>query len=157
MMRRGLVLAFALVMSACASTAPTVRTPHFWSGRLGLQVFSDPPQSYHVSFELQGSPQAGEMTLLSPVGHVLARLQWDEHQATLERGQDRWQQADVDTLVRQLIPAPVPMTTLFGWLQGQASQDAHWTANLSAQAEGRIQAQRLHPLPRAELRLVIDR
>lgn len=158
MMRRAFALALALLLSACATPPrPTTPSAQFWSGRIGLQVLSDPPQSFHAGFELQGSPEQGELTLLSPVGGVLARLQWDAHQATLERGSDRWRQASVDLLTRQLTPAPVPIAALFAWLKGQAAADDNWTANLSGYADGRIQAQRLQPLPRAELRLVLDR
>lgn len=156
MRRRAAPLAMALLLSACASP-PTSRPAQFWSGRLGLQVFDSPPQSYHAAFELQGSPRAGELTLLSPVGGVLARLYWNEQQATLERGNQRWQQASVDLLAQELTAAPVPMSALFDWLSGQPTHDGSWQVDLSAHAEGRIRAQRLQPLPRAELRLVLDR
>lgn len=156
MKRRLAAAGLALLLGACA-VPPMARPARFWSGRLGLQVFSDPPQSYHAGFELQGSAEAGELTLLSPVGGVLARLHWTPKLATLERGNERWQQASVDQLMQQLVPAAVPIATLFDWLQGQASADPHWRADLSGHADGRIQALRSHPLPRSELRLVLDR
>ncbi len=156
MKRRAATAGLALLLGGCA--APTiVRPPQFWSGRLGLQVFSDPPQNYHAGFELQGSAEAGELTLLSPVGSVLARLQWRAELATLERGKERWQKPSVDQLMQQLIPAAVPMATLFDWLQGKPSADPYWHADLSGYAEGRIRAQRPQALPRAELRLLLDR
>ena len=157
MMRRSAVLTLALLLSACAAPPPIRRPVQFWSGRLGLQVFGETPQSYHAAFELQGSAQAGALTLLSPLGAVMARLQWDERQASLERNNERWQQPSVDLLTQQLIPASVPMAALFDWLEGKPTVIPHWTVNLSGHADGRIQAQRLEPLPRAELRLVFDR
>jgi outer membrane lipoprotein LolB len=157
MMRRTALLALTLSLIACTTPAPAQRPDNFWSGRLALQVFSDPPQSYHAGFELQGSLQEGELLLLSPVGSVLARLQWNPQQAILERGNERWQHASVDQLTRQLIPAPVPMATLLAWLQGQRTPDPNWQADLSEHAQGRIRAQRLQPLPAAELRLALDR
>ena len=129
----------------------------FWSGRLGLLVLTDPAQSFQAGFELQGTSEAGVLTLLSPLGNTLARLQWDEQQATLERGTERLQQANVDQLTRLLTPAPVPITALFAWLQGRPFDTPDWQADLSAHAQGRIVAQRLQPLPRAELRIVLDR
>ena len=156
MIRRTTILTLACLLAGCAAP-PRGQHAHFWSGRLGLQVFSEPPQSYHAAFELQGSAQAGELTLLSPLGAVMARLQWDTRQATLERNNERWQQPSVDMLTQQLIPASVPMAALFDWLEGKPTITPHWTVNLSGHADGRIQAQRLEPLPRAELRLVFDR
>ena len=156
MRRRLACAALALLLGACAS-APAPRSAPFWSGRLGLQVWSDPPQSFHAGFELLGSPESGELTLLSPVGGVLARLQWNAQQATLERGQQRWQQAHVDLLLQELTTAAVPISTLFEWLRGQSSSDPQWRVDLSAHAQGRIQAQRVSPAPVAELRIVLDR
>lgn len=157
MNRRLAAAALALLLVACAAPPTSSRPDRTWSGRLGLQVLSDPPQHYHAAFELQGSPESGELTLLSPLGHVLASLRWHAGQATLERGKERWHQPSVDQLMQQLLPAAVPIATLFDWLQGKPAADPHWSVNLLGYAEGRIQAQRLAPLPRSELRLVLDR
>ena len=157
MKRRAALLALSLSLAACTTPSIQQRSERFWSGRLGLQVLSDPPQSYHAGFELQGSAQEGELTLFSPVGSVLARLLWNPRQAVLERGTERWQHASVDQLTRQLTPAPVPIAALFDWLEGRPSSDPHWQADLSGHAQGRIRAKRLQPLPAAELRLVLDR
>ncbi len=89
MQRRLVLLASGLLLAGCAS-APRERLAAFWSGRLGLQVHSEPPHNLHASFELQGSAQQGELTMLSPVGSILARLSWTPGQATLERGTGRW-------------------------------------------------------------------
>lgn len=156
MKRRIAIVAAALVLSACASAPPVQRDTPFWSGRLGLQVLTDPPQSYQAGFELQGSARSGELTLLSPIGSVVARVQWDERQAVLERGSERWQHASVDQLIGQLIPAAVPMADLFEWLHGRAAGGGNWQADLSEFSQGRIQAQRVQPLPRAQLRLALD-
>lgn len=156
MKRRIATLATALLLTACASQSTIQRPVPFWSGRLGLQVLGDPPQSYQAGFELQGSARSGELTLLSPIGSVVARLQWDEHQATLEKGGERWQHANVDQLIGQLIPAAVPVADLFEWLQGRPAAAGNWQADLSQLSQGRIQARRMQPPPRAELRLVLD-
>ena len=50
-----------------------------WSGRLSLQVDSEPPQGFHAGFELLGNAQTGELRLFSPLGSALAKLpvgQW---------------------------------------------------------------------------------
>lgn len=155
MKRRLAMAALALVLGACAAP-PVQRTAPSWSGRLSLQVWSDPPQSFHAAFELQGSAESGELTLLSPIGGVLARLEWTPGQAILERGQERWQRPRVDQLIDELTSAALPVQALFDWLQGRPGADGPWRVDLSAHAQGRLLAQRLQPLPRAELRLLFE-
>ena len=149
----------ALLLAACAS--PPARQladgAQRWSGRLGLQVESEPPQNYQAAFELQGNPDAGELTLFSPLGGVWAQLQWNAQQATLVRGEQRWQHRSVDSLMQQLVPGAVPLASLFDWLQGRQAADPSWQVDLSAQPQGRVLAQRQHPLPRAQLRVVFER
>lgn len=159
MMRRIVMLLAAALMVACASPPPrtAAEAGTRWSGRLGLQVESEPPQNYQAAFELQGSAAAGELTLFGPLGGVLAQLQWDAQQATLVRGEQRWQHRNVDLLMQQLVPDAVPLASLFDWLQGRQTPDASWHVDLSALPEGRVLAQRLQPLPRAQLRVVLDR
>ena len=48
----------------------------YWSGRLSLQVHSEPAQSFAASFELKGQPGQGELKLISPLGSVLGVLRW---------------------------------------------------------------------------------
>ena len=147
------------LLAACASPPPRAQNNALpsWSGRLGLQVESEPPQNYQAAFELQGSVAAGELTLFSPLGGVLAQLQWDAQQATLVRGEQRWQQRSVDQLMQQLVPDAVPLASLFDWLQGRQTADPSWQVDLSALPQGRVFAQRLQPLPRAQLRVVLER
>lgn len=156
MKRRWLTALLCLFLGACA-TAPRERPVRFWSGRIGLQVQSDPPQSLQSSFELQGTPQAGELTLLSPMGNVLAQLRWTPEQAVLERGAERWTQATTAQLAQQLLQTPLPVQTLFDWIEGRASRLEGWEVDLSAQAQGRILARRVHPGPPAQIRIVLDR
>ena len=155
MTRRLAVLALALLLGACA-TPVRERPAQFWSGRMGLQVHSDPPQSLQATFELQGNPQTGELTLFTPIGGVAAKLSWTPQQATLERGNERWTQPSVEALARQLVQAPVPVQALFDWIEGRATTYAGWQAELSALGEGRILAQRSQPAPAAHLRIVLD-
>ena len=155
MNRRLAVTALCLLLGACA-TAPRERTASFWSGRIGLQVQSDPPQSLQASFELQGNPQEGDLTLLNLVGGILARLSWTPQQAMLERGSERWIQPRVEQLAEQLVQTPLPVQALFDWIEGQATAYAGWEVDLSAHAQGRITATRLRPGPAAQMRIVLD-
>ena len=155
MKRRIAITALALLLGACA-TPPSERPARFWSGRLGLQVDSMPPQNVQAAFELQGTPQTGELTLLSPLGGVLARLSWTPKQAVLERGNERWTQASVEALAQQLVQTPLPIQALFDWIEGRAVVHAGWQPDLSALQAGRIVAQRNQPAPAAQLRIVLD-
>lgn len=156
MIRRMAVLGLALLLGACA-IPPRERPAQFWSGRLGLQIQSDPPQSLQAAFELQGSPQVGELTLLTPLGGTAARLSWRPGQAMLERGNERWTQTSVEALAQQLVQTPLPVQALFDWIEGRAVTHAGWQADLSAHQQGRILAQRQQPAPAAQLRIVLDR
>ncbi|WP_423460237.1 hypothetical protein [Ottowia sp. VDI28] len=67
---QALLLATAALAAGCASISretraiDTERTS--WSGRLGLRVASEPPQSFSAGFSLNGNAQAGELSLTSP-------------------------------------------------------------------------------------------
>ena len=58
----------------------------FWTGRIGLQVQSEPAQSFSAGFELKGKPERGELTLISPLGNVLGVLRWSPLEAVLDSG-----------------------------------------------------------------------
>jgi len=157
MQRRTALIALpAGLLAACASP-PRERPARFWSGRLGLQVQSDPPQDLYAGFELQGSAEQGELSLLSPIGLLLARLRWQPGQALLEQGEQRWRDASVDALARRLAHTALPIATLFDWLEGRPSRSEGWSVDLSGWSEGRILAQRQQPAPAARLRIVLER
>jgi len=156
MNRRLAMLAASLMLGACA-TPPRPQSPEaFWSGRIGLQVMGETPQNLHVAFELQGSAQNGELTLLGPVSSVLARLSWNPRQAMLERGNERWVQPTVEALTQQLVQTPLPVQLLFDWIEGRPVTHAGWEPDLSARTQGRITARRTSPAPEALLRILLD-
>ncbi|MFM7025748.1 MAG: lipoprotein insertase outer membrane protein LolB [Limnohabitans sp.] len=156
MKRRLAATVLCLLLCACA-TPPRERTEAVWSGRIGLQVQSDPPQSLQASFELEGSPQAGLLTLFNPIGGILARLSWTPQQAMLERGTERWTQPTVEQLAEQLVQTPFPVQALFDWVEGRSVSHAGWQVDLSEHVQGRITAMRRLPAPAAEMRIVLDR
>lgn len=127
-----------------------------WSGRLSLQVDSEPPQGFHAGFELLGNAQAGELRLYSPLGSALASARWDAGSALLLRGDERRSYPDVGSLTAALTGAALPVATLFDWLQGRAVEPPGWNVELG-QADGRVRARRLEPAPTATLRLILDR
>lgn len=157
--RRSLLCAgtAALLLSACAQ-APrsTSGVPGYWSGRIALLVEDASAQSFHASFELQGTPEHGELLLFTPLGSTIARLEWSPSRATLIQGQERRESASLEALTRELTGSELPIPALFGWLRGEAVQVAGWQADLSALADGRITATRHMPTPQAVLRILLN-
>ena len=129
----------------------------FWTGRISLQLQSEPVQSFHAGFELKGEARQGELTLISPLGSILGVLRWSPQEAELDSGNHNPQRFEsVDALMAQATGAAVPISALFAWLRGDNASASGWTADLSRQSEGRITATRSQPAPRAELRIVLD-
>lgn len=157
--RRALLASLgSLTLAACTTPAtlkPAEGDPH-WSGRLALTVSSDPPQSYSATFELGGTPQAGELLLFSPLGSTLASIRWSPAGAQLQQGERITRRADLDSLAAELTGAALPVFALFDWLRGKPSAASGWEADLRRHADGRVSARRLHPAPAAELKLVFE-
>ena len=127
-----------------------------WAGRISLQVASEPVQSFSASFELKGRAESGELTLISPLGNVLAVLRWSPGQAQLDRGpQDIQRFASVDALMERATGAAIPLSALFAWLQGNNATASGWVADLTRYGEGRLSARRTLA-PEANLRVVLD-
>jgi outer membrane lipoprotein LolB len=148
-------LVAALLLGACAAPRPQgAASEEAWSGRLALRLDSTPPQSFSASFDLRGSPQAGELQLNSPLGTTLARVRWSPQGAELRQG-DRFEQREsLDELTTALSGTTLPVAALFGWLRGSSSAADGWTVDLSQQPQGRITARRTTPPPGAELRVL---
>ena len=128
-----------------------------WAGRISLKIQSDPPQAFFAGFELKGQVDAGEMTLTNPLGGILWVIRWSSTSATLESAQAPKRFASLGELLAQTTGAAIPVAALFDWLAGKQTSLDGWTADLSQQAEGRIQAARLSPEPQAQLRLILDK
>lgn len=155
----------ALLVSLLAACAQLPRPPadealgsQVRSGRMALSVQDQPGQSFSAGFELRGRPQAGQLTLLNPIGGTLAILQWQPGTAQLQTpGQPPRQFASIDAMVEQATGASVPVAALFDWLAGVNTPVPGWQADLSQLADGRLRAQRQDPPPQADLRVVLDR
>lgn len=159
------LLPLVWALSGCAQPrlrpepAPGPDTPASWSGRLALQVHDEQAedQSFSAAFELQGAQRAGQLVLLSPFGAVLAELQWSSAGAQLRQGGQLRESPSLDALVQETMGTALPLGALFSWLAGEHAAAPGWQADLSQLAEGRLRAQRTDPLPRATLRVVLDR
>lgn len=147
--------AAALLLGACAAPrAPVAAGEAFWSGRLGLRLDSTPVQSFSASFDLRGSPQAGELQLNSPLGTTLASVRWSPQGAELRQGERVEHRSSLDELTTDISGTALPVAALFGWLRGERTAAEGWTVDLAQQPQGRITAHRISPLPSAELRLL---
>ena len=127
-----------------------------WSGRISLQIQSEPPQAFFAGFELKGKADAGELKLTSPIGSVLGVMRWSRSEAVLESGRDVKKFASVDALLEQTTGAAIPVSALFDWLNGKNTSLNGWTADLSQQPDGKISAKRTNPAPQTDLRVVLD-
>lgn len=164
MNRRSLLLttcAGALLVAGCASPgrqgAIGAITAEAWSGRLSLRVDSQPVQTFSALFELRGVPQAGELTLTSPIGNTLAQLHWAPGEALLRNGGKTQRFDSVDALIEAATGAAIPVGALFAWLAGRDERVPGWRPDLSQVGTGRLQATRESPQPRADLRIVFER
>ncbi|MBO9513914.1 MAG: hypothetical protein J7549_07325 [Variovorax sp.] len=164
MTRRRLLLlsacAGALALAGCASPGPRQvdsDASGAWSGRLSLRIDSQPVQTFSALFELRGAPQAGELTLTSPIGNTLAQLHWSPGEAVLRNGSDTRHYDSVDALIEAATGAAIPVAALFGWLAGRSDRVSGWRPDLSQVGAGKLQATRESPEPRADLRIVFER
>ncbi len=114
-------------------------------------------QFFSASFELTGTAQSGQLSLISPLGSVLAALNWTDSTAQLRSNGELRSFNSLDALVLHATGAAIPVATLFSWLAGVEAQAPGWHADLSRLSNGRLVARRFEPLPAAELRLVIER
>ena len=128
-----------------------------WSGRISLQVQSDPSQAFFAGFELKGKPETGELTFVSPIGSILGVMRWSPDGALMTSNGATQRFESIDALVMKITGAALPVNALFDWLKGENSSLNGWSADLSQQKNGRITAKRLNPLPQAELRIVLDK
>ena len=124
---------------------------------MSLRIDSQPAQTFSALFELRGAPQAGDLTLTSPIGNTLAQLHWSPGEALLRNGTETRRYDSVDALIEAATGAAIPVAALFGWLAGREDRVPGWRPDLSQVSAGKLQATRESPQPRADLRIVFER
>ena len=148
----------ALLLAGCAtpqrSAPPGVQS---WTGRMALTVEGQASQSFSAGFELQGRPEAGELTLTNPLGGTVAVLSWAPGSARLRSNGSTRDFPSLEALAEEATGAPLPVASLFDWLAGKPTPVPGWEPDLSQVAEGRLRARRTDPPPPADLRLVFGR
>ncbi len=128
-----------------------------WSGRLALQVQDQASQSFSAGFELQGNALNGELRLFTPLGSVLAQVDWAPGRARLQSSGEVHESGSLEELLAQTLGTPIPVAALFAWLQGTQTTVSGWQADLSSLDSGRLVATRYQPAPRAVLRMAFER
>jgi outer membrane lipoprotein LolB len=145
------------LLSACAAPLrhPTTEAESHWQGRLALKVFSKPVQAVAANFDLQGHPEQGELTLSSPMGTVLARMQWAPGQALLTANGEQKRFESLQELALKATGTELPVASLFAWLQGRNEAAPGWQVDLKDLPYGRLQASHLEEV-QAELKIILD-
>ena len=124
---------------------------------MSLRIESEPVQTFAALFELRGSAEAGDLTLTTPIGSTLAQLHWAPGEALLKNGSETRRYESVDALIEAATGAAIPVGALFSWLAGRDEPVPGWRPDLKQLANGRLQATREAPNPRADLRIVFER
>jgi outer membrane lipoprotein LolB len=158
-LRRAALTGLALLLAACASPPPATQYVHakdVWQGRLSVQVATEPAQRISADFFLEGSPQAGSLTLDSALGTRMARMQWDASGALLQTPGQTQRFASLDAMVQHTLGSTLPMPTLFAWLRGQALSVAGWELLTLDKVQGRIRARSVQHAPATQLDIVLE-
>jgi len=157
-----LVWVLVVALSGCSVFSPPVKqatqapVPH-WEGRLQVRVLLANPELFSANFELQGSPQRGELTIYSPIGTTLAVASWTENDALLKQGMSEKHYANMEELTKQLTGTRLPLPTLMSWLNADGESIQGWEIRSENLPAGRrIYAQRNHPSPPLQLTLLIN-
>lgn len=145
------------LLLGCATPPPPAAEGRAWSGRLALAVDDARQTALSAGFDLRGSPRAGELILLSPVGLTLARLSWAPGEAVLRAGGEEQRFDSLQALASAATGTELPLAALFDWLDGRPTPVPGWEVDLSGLAQGRLLATRASPPPAARLRLALER
>lgn len=142
MIRTGFVGALLAggLLAGCASVGvPPPANSETISGRLSVQVeatASTPSRSESGSFELKGTPEAGQLNLSTPLGNVIAQARWLGQRAWLTTSQGETAYPDLDALTREMLGEQLPVAALFDWLRGRPWPGAPSQTNPAASGPG---------------------
>ncbi len=124
----------SLLLSGCATVAPSDNVEQSTSqrtykpsldleGRLSVQYQkNEQDEAIHASFTWKQNKDLKTITILSPLGQILATIDVKPDISTLtQSGQAPRSAADVDMLAEQALGWPLPISGLRNWLQGFAT------------------------------------
>lgn len=157
---------FLLCLTACSSPLKPISTLDVpaWSGRLSIKIDATETalvQQTSAGFTLAGSAATGKLDLFTPLGGKAAELVWGIGFATLSDGKTNQNFPSIEAALESITGAKIPVANLFDWLKGKQDKALEssmgWEADLTRLADGHIFATRLQPLPRIELRVVLEK
>jgi len=125
-------------------------------GRLFLRVDTTPPTITQAEISLQGTPEAGQLTLYGPLGITHGLLRWAPGEAVWSRGQEQLRFSSLDALLMQTLGTALPVPTVFAWLEGRAVALEGWDLVSLPAPDQPLVARRRHPAPTLELRLRLN-
>ena len=156
------LLSLALLLPGCslfsskARLSPLAKQGH-WEGRLQLRILQEKPEQFSFNFDLQGSAEAGELTIYSPVGSTVAVASWTPSGAVLTEGNKQTQFESMEVLTMRLTGAALPLPTLMAWLNSNGPALEGWQITSEKLPRSRrIFAQRFQPSPPLQLTLLLD-
>ncbi len=165
----------ALLLTACATRGERVLPAgDHLSGRMTVQVDATATTASNrvsAAFELDGSPQRGQLGLTTPLGTTLAQARWEPGDVRLLATDGERRYADLDALTRDVLGESLPVAALFDWLRGRPWAGAPstpsappapagfsqlgWTVDLARFGESWISAERAQA-PRVTVRAKLD-
>jgi outer membrane lipoprotein LolB len=172
---RGLAAGAALALLAgCATVGqPAPNGGDTITGKLSVRVDASdagPARSESGSFELKGSPQAGQLNLSSPLGQVMAQARWAGPRAWLATAQGETAYPDLETLTQEILGERLPVAALFDWLRGRpwagapsrplaagaGFEQLGWSVDLARFDDGFVNARRAQA-PVVQVRARVDK
>jgi outer membrane lipoprotein LolB len=112
------------------------------SGRLTIRYFQDDKeQSISANFDWQQDPRNTEITLISPTGQIVAKIEQNASGARLQQAnQAPHYAANMEALLRTQLGWSLPVTGLRDWLQGYTKSADQSYLTVAPEDDARLEA-----------------
>ncbi|GAB4215358.1 MAG: hypothetical protein Fur007_13200 [Rhodoferax sp.] len=120
-------------------------------------VLGSPARRLAADFDLQGTPERGQLLLLTPLGSTAAHITWQSDGAQLDDRAALRNYPSLEALLHDVLGTALPIRAWFDWLQGRAHDAPGWQVDLADYPKGRLRAQRNAPQPGVQLKVTLDR
>jgi outer membrane lipoprotein LolB len=125
---------------------------------MSLTVQQDYAQQthFHISFELEGNAETGQLQVEGPFGTAAIVLRWRPGQAVLSQGEKSYRFPSLADLIQRSIGTDLPIEAVFAWLRNENVEVPGWQVESKPSQGGPLVARRYEPWPRLELRMVLQ-